>query len=291
MAGAAGLEGLIMILVTGATGKVGREAVEQLTAQGRRVRALSRKPEEAGLPEGVEVVAGSPADPASLTAAFAGVTSALVVLSGDVAGEARNVAKAAAAAHVEHIVFLSSASVLHPLPHGIADEHRAAEEAITESGVATTFLRPGPFHANTAWWVGTVRESGSVRCWIGNNPGAPIDEYDIASAAVAALTEDGHRGEAYVLTGGEILTSEEQARILGDVLGRRLDFSVAPQEEVVEVFAGITGDRPAAVTNVAALHSPDVPWATPTTAVKDLTGRDPRPYRAWAAANAAPLFG
>ncbi|MEV4681958.1 SDR family oxidoreductase [Streptomyces kurssanovii] len=276
-----------MILVTGATGKVGREAVEQLAAAGRRVRALSRTPEEANLPAGVEVVAGSPAAPASLAAAFAGVSSALVVLSGDVAGEARNVAAAAAASGVGHLVFLSSASVLHPLPHGIADEHRAAEEAITASGVDTTFLRPGPFHANTSWWIKSVRESGAVRCWIGNNPGAPIDEYDIASSAVAALTDERHRGKAYVLTGSEVLTSEEQARILGDVLGRELDFSVAPQEEVVEVFAGITGDRPAAVTNVAALHSPEVPWSRPTPAVRLLTGREPRGYRAWAEANAA----
>ncbi|MGC5237261.1 NAD(P)H-binding protein [Streptomyces albogriseolus] len=276
-----------MILVTGATGKVGREAVEQLVGLGRQVRALSRSPEEAGLPEGVEVVAGSPADPASLAAAFEGVSRALVVLSGDVAGEARNVAKAAAGAGTEHIVLLSSASVLHPLPHGIKEEHRAAEEAITASGVATTFLRPGPFHANTSWWIRTVRENSSVRDWIGNNPGAPVDEYDIASAAVAALTGEGHGGKAYVLTGPEVLTSEEQARVLGEVLGRELAFSVAPREEVVEVFAGITGDRPAAVSNVAALHSPEVPWARPTTAVRELTGRDPRPYRQWAVANAA----
>lgn len=276
-----------MILVTGATGKVGREAVGQLVAMGRQVRALTRRPEEADLPAGVEFVTGSPADPGALAVAFAGVAQALVVLSGDVAGEARNVAKAAAEARVEHIVFLSSASVLHPLPHGIADEHRAAEEAIAASGVATTFLRPGPFHANTSWWIKTVRESSSVRDWIGNNPGAPVDEYDIASSAVAALTQDGHRGRSYVLTGPEVLTSEEQARILGEVLGRELEFSVAPQEEVVDVFAGITGDRPAAVTNVAALHSPEVPWSRTTTAVKDLTGREPRPYREWAAANAA----
>ncbi|MEU3838511.1 NAD(P)H-binding protein [Streptomyces sp. NPDC028635] len=275
------------ILVTGATGKVGREAVEQLVALGRPVRALSRSPHEADLPEGVEVVGGSPADPASLAVAFKGVGQALVVLSGDVAGEARNVAGAAAQAGTEHLVFLSSASVLHPLPHGIGAEHRAAEEAIAAAGAATTFLRPGPFHANTSWWIRTVRESSSVRDWIGNNPGAPIDEYDIASAAVAALTRDGHRGKAYLLTGPEVLTSEEQARILGEVLGRELAFSVAPPEEVVGVFAGITGDRAAAETNVAALHSPDVPWARPTTAVRDLTGREPRPYRQWAVANAA----
>ncbi|MFE7777900.1 NAD(P)H-binding protein [Streptomyces sp. NPDC057445] len=279
-----------MILVTGATGKVGREVVEQLVALGREVRALSRKPQEANLPEGVEVVAGSPGDADSLAVALKGADAALVVLSGDVAAEARTFAAAAAEAGLRRIVLLSSAGVLHPLPHGIAREHREAEEAILGVDAAWTFLRPGPFHANTSWWIKTVRENSRVRDWIGNNPGAPIDEYDISSVAVAALTQDGHENKAYVLTGPEVLTSEEQARILGEAIGRELDFSVAPREEVVEVFAGITGDREAAVSNVAALHSPEVPWARPTTTVRDLTGREPRPYREWAAAN-APLFG
>ncbi|CAM5491268.1 nucleotide-diphosphate-sugar epimerase [Streptomyces spiroverticillatus] len=276
-----------MFLVTGATGKVGREAVDQLLALGHPVRALSRAPEEAGLPAGVEVVAGSPADPASLRAAFEGVSAALVVLSGDVGGEAAHVAAAARAAGTQRLVLLSSGGIEHPLPHGIAHEHRAAETAIEESGVPWTFLRPGPFHANTSWWIATVRDADAVRCWIGNNPGAPIDEFDIASAAVVALTEDGHLGKSYLLTGPQTLTSQEQARILGEVLGRELEFSVAPPEEVVEVFTRITGDRAAAESNVAALHSPEVPWARPTRAVRDLTGREPRPYRQWAVENAA----
>ncbi|MEV7503821.1 NAD(P)H-binding protein [Streptomyces sp. NPDC093018] len=276
-----------MILITGATGKVGREAVRQLLGLGHGVRALSRRPETAGLPGGADVVAGSPADPVSLDDAFTGVSAVLAVLVGDVPAEAANIARAARRAGTGRIVLLSSASVRHPLPHGIADEHRAAEEAVLRSGAAWTFLRPGPFHANTSWWSRTVRERGAVRCWIGNNPGAPVDEYDIASTAVAALTQDGHEGRSYLLTGPQTLTSREQTRILGDVLGRTLDFSVAPADEVVDVFAGITGDRTAAATNVAALRSPEVPWAKPTTAVRDLTGREPRPYRRWAVENAA----
>ncbi|GAA2259200.1 butenolide phosphate reductase ScbC [Streptomyces amakusaensis] len=276
-----------MILVTGATGKVGGEATRQLLEQGRSVVVMSRRPEKADLPGGVGVVAGSPADPAALEEAFTGVSAALIVLSGDVAEEAANVSAAARRAGLRRIVLLSSASVEHPVPHGIADEHRAAEDAVLHSGAAWTFLRPGPFHANTSWWISTIRENASVRCWIGNTPGAPVDEYDIASAAVAALTRSGHEGRSYLLTGPQTLTSREQARILGTVLGRELDFSVAPAEEVVEVFARITGDRAAAVTNVAALRSPEVPWAEPTTAVRELTGRRPRPYRRWAADNAA----
>ncbi|WP_438486725.1 SDR family oxidoreductase [Streptomyces sp. S186] len=279
-----------MILVTGATGKVGREAVRQLSGLGHRVRALTRRPGQADFPEGVEPVGGDVSDPASLTAAFEGVTQALVVLSGEVSAGARNVAAAAAAAGTGHVVLLSSASLEHPLPHAIADEHRAAEEAFTAAGVTTTVLRPGPFHANTTWWAETVRERGEVRDWIGNNPGAPVDEYDIASCAVAALTGAGPRGGTHLLTGPEVLTSEEQARILSGVLGRELTFSVAPAMEVVEIFTRLGGDRAAAVGNVAALRSPQVPWARPTAAVQELTGRAPRPYQEWAAANAA-LFG
>ncbi|MGP4001284.1 SDR family oxidoreductase [Streptomyces sp. 8N706] len=280
-----------MILVTGATGKVGREAVRQLIGLGCAVRALSRSPAEADLPEGVDVVAGSPADTASLEVAFKDVSAALIVLSGDVAREAANITAAARKARLSRIVLLSSGSVQHPVPHGIADEHRTAEEAIRRSGAAWTFLRPGPFHANTSWWISSIRENSSVRCWIGNTPGAPIDECDIASVAVSALTQNGHEGRSYLLTGPETLTSQEQARILGEVLGRELDFSVAPAEEVVRIFTGITGDRATAVTNVAALRSPEVPWAKPTTAVRDLTGREPRSYREWAEANAALFTG
>ncbi|NYH55662.1 uncharacterized protein YbjT (DUF2867 family) [Nocardiopsis arvandica] len=281
-----------MILVLGATGTVGRPAVEELVEQGRRVRALSRAPERANLPEKAEVLQGSVSDGASVVAALEGVRSVFAILSGNVAGQATALAEAVAGAapvregRLEHLVLLSSASVLHPLEHGIAADHRRAEEAVRAVGVPWTFLRPGPFHSNSTWWAEGIRETGVARCLIGNQPGAPIDESDIAAAAVAVLTEEGHEGRAYELTGPEVITSAEQVRVIGTVLGRDLGFEVAPPEHVVDVFTAITGDREAAVTNVRALHSPQVPWAQAKDTVERLTGRPPRPFREWARDNA-----
>lgn len=276
-----------MILVTGATGVVGRAVVQQLAELGQHVRALSRRPEDAGLPAGVEVAAGSASDEAAVRGALDGVRTAVVVLAGDVPGQARRFAAAAGHGSLRRVVLLSSAGVLHPVAHGIADDHRAAEEAIRGIGVPWTFLRPGPFHSNTTWWSASIREHSRVRCLIGNRPGAPIDPVDVAATAVAVLTQEGHEGRAYQLTGPELISSEEQTRALGELLGRELGFEVAPEDEVVGIFTRLTGDREAAVTNVRALRSAEVPWGRPLRTVREITGREPRPFRAWAAANTA----
>ncbi|MGW5879049.1 SDR family oxidoreductase [Nocardiopsis terrae] len=281
-----------MILVLGATGTVGRPVVEELVEQGHRVRALSRAPERAGLPGKVEVLRGSAADEASVAAALEGVRSVFVILSGDVAEQAAAFAEAVTGAdpgrrsRLEHIVLLSSASVLHPLEHGIAADHRRAEESVRGIGVPWTFLRPGPFHSNSTWWAQGIRETGVARCLIGNQPGAPIDESDIAAAAVTVLTGEGHGGRSYELTGPEVITSAEQVTAIGAVLGRDLGFEVAPPGQVVDTFTSITGDREAAVTNVRALHSPQVPWARAKDTVERLTGRPPRTFQEWARDNA-----
>lgn len=276
-----------MILVTGATGQVGRGVVARLVGRGVRVRALSRRPEQAALPAAVEVVRGSVEDADSLRAALDGVERAFIVLSGDIDRQERSLAAlTAAAGTLRHLVLLSSSAVLHPVPHAIKDNHVKAEEAIRGTGIPWTFLRPGPFHTNSLWWAKTIKEKGFARCLIGNNPGAPIDPDDIAAVAARVLTEEGHEYQSYELTGGELLTSGEQVRTLSDVLGREIEFLVATQAEATEVFTQLSGDRESSTTNIEALHSPKVPWGRPVDTVKELTGRAPRPFREWAAANA-----
>ncbi|QLQ36623.1 NAD(P)H-binding protein [Micromonospora robiginosa] len=276
-----------MILVTGATGKVGGHVLTRLREAGRPVRALSRDPARAGLPADVETVPGSPADVEAATAALTGVDAAFVCLVGDVEPQARAFAEAIRrVGGVRRLVLLSSSAVLHPVRHRIGDEHRAAEEAIGAAAPDATLLRPGPFHTNALWWAKTIREQGTVRCLVGNTPGAPVDPDDLAALAVAALTGDGHARRRYEVTGPEVLTSAEQARVLSDELGRELAFEVASPDDVVAMFAGITGDRPAAESNVAALHSPAVPWGRTTGTLERVLGRKPRTFREWAAANA-----
>lgn len=277
-----------MILVTGATGQVGRGVVTRLAGRGVRVRALSRQPEKAALPAAVEVLAGSAEDADSLKAALAGVDKAFVVLAGDIDLQARTLA--AAAGTLRHIVLLSSSAVVHPVEHAIKDNHVKAEQAIRETGVPWTFLRPGPFHNNSLWWAKSIRDKSVARCLIGNNPGAPIDPEDIAAVAVRALIEDGHENKSYELTGGELLTSGEQVETLRAVLGKDIEFVVATKPQAMDVFTQLSGDRESSVTNIEALHSPQVPWGKPLDTVKEITGRAPRTYREWAAANAH-LFG
>lgn len=281
-----------MILVTGATGKVGRHVVTGLLAQGHRVRALSRTPRAAALPAGVEVVAGSPADAESCAAALAGAHAAFVVLAGDVATQAREFAAAVKAAGGGcRVVLLSSASVLHPLRHRIGDEHRQAEELLSGAAGEWAFLRPGPFHSNALWWASSIRDSGRARCLVGNQPGASIDPADVAAIGILALTGAGQPGATYQLTGAQVLTSAEQVQIIAEVIGRHIEFEVVTTKEAVATFTALGGDPDAAAANVAALRSPQVPWARPVRSAAELLGRPPRSFRSWVAEHAARFVG
>ncbi|MCE7081124.1 SDR family oxidoreductase [Streptomyces sp. ST2-7A] len=271
-----------MLLVTGATGKVGRHVVRGLVGQGVPLRALSRRPDRARLPAGVEVAAGSPEDTASVAAALADVDRAFVVLVGDVEAQARGFAAAArSATGLRHVVLLSSSAACHPVPHRIRDEHIAAEGIIRAAVPSTAVLRPGPFHSNSLWWAGQIKETGRARCLVGDNPGAPVDPADVAAVGVAALSPE-HGGRVHELTGPEVLTSGKQVAMLGGLLGRPLDFEVATEEEAVATFTAITGDRPTAEGNVRALHSPEVPWNRVLPTVAEVLGRPARPYLSWA---------
>jgi len=234
---------------------------------------------------------GSPGDTAAVTAALDGVDAVFLVLVGDVETEVRGFTAAlSAAAAPPRVVLLSSSSVVHPVPHRIAEEHRAAETAVAAATARWTFLRPGPFHSNALWWTGSVRGTGTVRCLVGNRPGAPIDPDDVAAVAVRALTEDGHDGLAYELTGPQTLTSGDQVRILARAAGRPIRFEVAAAEQAVAVFTAAGSDPVAAEGNVAALRSREVPWGRPNGTAERLLGRPPRPFHAWAAEHAA-AFG
>ena len=275
-----------MILVLGATGKVGRSVVDELVARGRPVRAVSRRPDTAGLPPAVEVREGSPQDVTALTAALDGVDAAFVVLVGDVEAQACGVAAAASVVgQLKRLVLLSSASVVHPVAHRIGEEHRVAEDVLSQVVPTVTRLRPGPFHSNSLWWAHAIRDTGRVRCLVGNQPVAPVDPADVAAVGVAALTTDGHAGRAYELTGPQVLTSADQVRVLEEVLGRPIGFDVATQEQAVGVFSAITGDPVTAAGNVRALHSPQVPWARVSPLGTEILGRRLRTYREWATAH------
>ncbi|WP_223198602.1 NAD(P)H-binding protein [Solihabitans fulvus] len=273
-----------MILVTGATGNVGRNVLAQLLDAGETVRVTSRNPAGAEFPSGVEVVRADLTEPATLPAALNGVDRAFLFPT---PGHAGGFLDAATAAGLERVVLLSAAAVSDQDGGALGDRHAAVEQAVTASGLAWTFLRPGPFMVNDLRWAPAIRATGVVRAPYGRAVSAPIDERDIAAVAVHALLEDGHEGRAYELTGGEPLSTQERVRILGDVLGRELTFQEQPTEEARQEL--LDSHVPVEVANaVLALFAAMVD-ATPELSpwVREVTGRAPLGYADWAANRAA----
>jgi uncharacterized protein YbjT (DUF2867 family) len=206
------------VLVTGATGNVGRNVVDLLLAAGVPVRATSRNP--ASLPAGVDAHAADLTEPKTFEAALDGVDKVFLFPSPQ---GVHGVVTAAKAAGVRHIVLLSSIAVQQAdSSHPIARMHITVENAVADSGIAWTFVRPGAFATNTLRWAPAVKDNGGVRLPYAQGHISPIHEGDIAAVAATALLNDGHEGEAYALSGPESITQARQVELIGQAIGRPL---------------------------------------------------------------------
>lgn len=279
-----------MLLVTGATGTVGRELVRALAATNAELRVLVREPARAaGLPERAERVVGDLDEPATLTAAFTGADGVFLLTPGIGTRHTVHAVAAARAAGVSHIVHLSSFNVLgDPMP-AMGRWHHEREEIIRASGIPATFLRPGGFMTNALEWAPTILDAGQVIDPVGPGRFAPIDPADIAAVAALVLTQDGHEGEEYVLTGDELLTVTDQVQIIAKAIGRDIEVRPAatPAEAVASRFPG--GGPPAlleALTEGFALMRADTTGLR-TDTVRRLLGRRPGTFADWCARNAA----
>lgn len=224
-----------MILITGATGHIGRELVPQLVDAGAPIRVLVRDPARAeGLPPAAERVVGDLTDPATLPPAVDGVDRLFVLVPGIDHTGVDNLLTAARTAGVARLTYLSSYAVgREPLPP-MGRFHHEREQLIASHGIPATILRPGGFMTNTLDWLATLRSDGVVLDPIGPGRAALIDPADIAAVAATTLLDEHHTGAIYTLTGDEPLTVREQVRILEDVVGVPIPVrEVATPEEAV----------------------------------------------------------
>ncbi|MEV0174755.1 NAD(P)H-binding protein [Streptomyces sp. NPDC050803] len=272
-----------MILLTGATGTVGRLVAGRLRGT-VPLRLMTRRPERISDPE-VEVVAADFEDPASLRHALAGVRAALLVTANPLThAHDENFLAAARAAEVAHVVKLSALAVTDPgATDLITAWQRGNEQLLEASGLSGTLLRPRAFMTNTLGWARSVREEGVVRGSGGTAVNATVDPRDIAEVAARVLLDpDAHAGRAYALTGPEAVSAVRQTEILGELLQRPLAFEELTEAEALrrlrDRYPGPIAE--ALAESAARARAGAKAQVDPT--VAELLGRPAGSYRAWA---------
>jgi len=280
-----------MYLVIGATAHFGRQAVEELVAAGAPVRALTRTPERAVLPEGVDVVQGDLTKPETLPAALAGVEAAFLVVpyGMDVAA----LLAAAGRAGVRRLVFLSSGAVVPGAdrqPDVIAQYHRDVERVIEASGIEWTFLRLLFPAINSLTFAMQLQDGDVIGAPYTEADLSAVHERDVAEVAARILIGGGHAGRAYDLTGPESLTQAQQVRILSDTLGRKLTVEDLDPQPVLEQMSHFMD--PEFLAALFTLMAQAVGKPAPVNdVIEQITGHPARTYAQWAADHRADFGG
>ncbi|MFI9404656.1 SDR family oxidoreductase [Nocardia sp. NPDC052316] len=276
-----------MIVVTGATGNIGAHLVRTLAEAGQQVTAVSRGGGDAVLPVGVRTMRADLGDPASLAPAVAGAEALFLLITGEqlVSGpDPELLLKVAEAGGVRRVVFVSSQGVAtRSSAEGYA-RLIAFEEAIRRSGLEWTLLRPAGFFSNTYAWAESVRAERTVAAPFGAIGLPSIDPADIAAVAAAALTEDGHAGQVYTLTGPALSTPQEQAAAIGAALDAPVRFVELTR---AQAYTGMTQFMPGPVVEhtLSILGEPTAAEQEISQDVRRVLGRAPASYAEWAERN------
>jgi uncharacterized protein YbjT (DUF2867 family) len=276
-----------MILITGATGNVGREAVRQLLSQGDEVAAVTRNPATAALPEGARVVEGDPSRPDSLASALRDV-DAILLSSRAVGNATAELLSLAAQQGVQRVVVLSAVTVEYGGGYRrFAEGFKAIEDAAKASGLQWTFLRCAQFDTNALIWAPQIRAAGVVRGAYGDAAVSPIHPRDVAAVGAKALLDPQHAGHAYALTGPQSLTQRDQVRLIGEAIGMELSWQEISAELVSQAMLAqsVPKEIPDRMLGYLAecLRQP----GPSTPVVEQILGRPALTFAEWATENAA----
>lgn len=247
-----------MILITGATGNTGMEVVRQVTSKGARVRALVRNPEKAITVGGggVETAAGDLDKPETLAKALKGIDKVFLLSTVDprqvqLQG---NLVEAAKKAGVKHIVKMSALGAALDSPVSFGRWHAQTEAQIEKSGMAFTHLRPHFFMQNVLMFAGSIAKDGVFHAPMKNGKISLVDIRDIAAVAAKVLTEGGHEGKAYVITGPEALTLAQMGQKIGAAAGKKVDYVNVPPDAARQAMLGM-GMREWLIEGMLALYA------------------------------------
>ncbi|MFC6015204.1 NAD(P)H-binding protein [Plantactinospora solaniradicis] len=293
------------ILVTGATGNVGRQVVDRLVAAGQTVRAMTREPGAARLPDGVEVVQGDFLRPETWSAALDGVERVhlfpFAYYTPDSGDGFPGFVGEAVRAGVRRIVVHSAAAAGLPPDAGSGSDalrrhlteereaHRGLELAVEASGAEWTHVRPGLLAVNALRWAAPIRAERAVRGPYATAGYPLVHEADVADVAVAALLTDDHVGAAYTLTGPAKVSQVEQVAAIGAAIGVEVRFEeLDPAEARLQWLRA--GCPEESVDWMIALLADAVEGTgvlPPTATLQRVTGRPPRTFAQWAVDHAA----
>ena len=266
------------IVVTGATGNVGRPLVSELAAAGARVRAVTRTPEAAGFPDGVEAVY-------SAVDALPGAT-AVFLNSRALGGDLADVVALARRSGVTKLVALSAINADDDFSRQPSrfrgDRNKEVEQLAVDSGLEWVSLRPAVFASNfVGMWSAQVRAGDVVGGPYAAASAAPIVETDIAAVAAQALLTDELVGQRIPLTGPQAFTNSELVETIGTVLGRPLRYLEVPVDVVRQRFIGLgLGAEFADAYTAMLAEALDKP-ALVTREVEKITGRPATTFAQW----------
>ena len=282
--------GAVMIVVTGATGTVGRPLVALLKDQGVAVRAVARSAEVGTVPAGVDVHRADLARSEDVAAALEGA-SALFVHPRAVGESAAELVRLAAEKGVRRVVVLSAINVdddpAHQPSRFNGDRNKEVEDAVAGSGLPWVAVRASSFAANAIGMFGAqIRAGDLVRAPYAKFAEAPIAESDLAAVIARALVDDSLDGRRIPVTGPRSVTHEEMVAVIGEVLGRPLRFEEVPAELAARGLVGI-GLPEAFVNALMARYERDAGKPAPVTdEVERMLDRPARSFADWVADHA-----